>query len=270
MGSQSMRQLVLDTETTGLEPTEGHRIIEIGCVELVERRLTKANFHRYLQPDREIDAGAVAVHGISNAFLADKPRFAEIAEDLIEYLRGAELVIHNAAFDVGFLNHELQQWREDAPRIEDLCSVVDTLLLARQRHPGQRNNLDALCRRYDVDNTRRDLHGALLDAEILADVYLAMTGGQVSLALGAETTGGITGPHERRTASSVRRLDRNRPPLPIIRATEAELMAHAERLRAIDKASDGGCLWLAQSVADRDREGPEVHDKVGQDAGHIA
>jgi len=265
-----MRQLVLDTETTGLEPTEGHRIIEVGCVEVVERRLTKANFHRYLQPDREIDAGAVAVHGISNAFLADKPRFAEIAEELIEYLRGAELVIHNAAFDVGFLNHELRQWRADAPRIEDLCSVVDTLLLARQRHPGQRNSLDALCRRYDVDNTRRDLHGALLDAEILADVYLAMTGGQVSLALGADTARGVAGPGQGRAGASIRRIDGNRPPLPVVRASEAELMAHAERLRAIDKASNSRCLWLTQSVADGDGEGPEVHDEMGQDAGHIA
>ncbi|MBK1703701.1 DNA polymerase III subunit epsilon [Halochromatium glycolicum] len=240
-----MRQLVLDTETTGLEPTEGHRIIEIGCVELVERQLTKANFHRYLQPEREIDAGAVAVHGISNAFLADKPRFAEIAEELIDYLRGAELVIHNAAFDVGFLNHELRQWRADAPRIEDLCTVVDTLLLARERHPGQRNSLDALCRRYEVDNTKRDLHGALLDAEILADVYLAMTGGQVSLAFGGESADGLSGRSSGHGGLPLRRIDSNRPPLPVIRASSAELTAHAERLRAIDKASDGGCVWPA-------------------------
>jgi len=243
--SQKMRQLVVDTETTGLEPSEGHRIIEIGCVEVIERRLTKANFHRYLQPDREIDAGAVAVHGISNAFLADKPRFADIAEALIEYLRGAELVIHNAAFDVGFLNHELRQWRPDAPLIEDICTIVDTLALARQRHPGQRNSLDALCRRYEIDNSRRDLHGALLDAEILADVYLAMTGGQVALALGSEPRTDQAG--ERMRADAVpRRVRKERPPLRIVRANELELGAHQARLQAVDAASDGHCLWLAQ------------------------
>jgi DNA polymerase-3 subunit epsilon len=255
-----MRQLVLDTETTGLEPTEGHRIIEIGCVEVVERRLTKANFHRYLQPDREIDAGAVAVHGISNAFLADKPRFADVADELIDYLRGAELVIHNAAFDVGFLNHELKQWRADAPRIEDLCTVVDTLQLARQRHPGQRNSLDALCRRYEVDNSRRDLHGALLDAEILADVYLAMTGGQVSLALGAEGVGGEQGALQQSgAAGAVRRIKRDRAPLAVVRANSDELSVHAQRLQAIDAASDGGCLWLAvTSGFDQGGDGPSA------------
>ena len=242
-----MRQLVLDTETTGLEPSEGHRIIEIGCVELIERRLTKANFHRYLQPDREIDAGAVAVHGISNAFLADKPRFAEIAEELIDYLRGAELVIHNAAFDVGFLNHELNQWRASAPRIEDLCTVVDSLLLARQRHPGQRNGLDALCRRYEVDNRRRDLHGALLDAELLADVYLAMTGGQVSLLLSADASRD----RPERQGDNLRqrrRFSGERPALPVVRANAGELEAHAQRLAAIDAASNGSCVWRARSA----------------------
>ncbi|MBK5929609.1 DNA polymerase III subunit epsilon [Halochromatium salexigens] len=237
-----MRQLVLDTETTGLEPSEGHRIIEIGCVEVIERRLTKANFHRYLQPDREIDAGAVAVHGISNAFLADKPRFADLAEELIAYLRGAELVIHNAAFDIGFLNHELKQWRGDAPRIEDLCTIVDTLGLARQRHPGQRNSLDALCRRYEIDNAHRDLHGALLDAEILADVYLAMTGGQVALAFGNEAGGSQQGG---RAEAEVRprRLRADRPALRVVRASDSELEAHHDRLQAIGAASAGGCVW---------------------------
>jgi DNA polymerase-3 subunit epsilon len=246
-----MRQLVLDTETTGLEPSDGHRIIEIGCVELIERRLTKANFHRYLQPDREIDAGAVAVHGISNAFLADKPRFADVAEELIEYLRGAELVIHNAAFDVGFLNHELALWRPDAPRVEDLCTVVDTLLMARQRHPGQRNSLDALCRRYNVDNSKRDLHGALLDAEILADVYLGMTGGQVSLSLLGDTQSRSSGLRPDVTAPK-RRFSSDRSPLPVIRATESELSAHARRLQAINDASGGGCLWVNTPVAEAD------------------
>lgn len=241
-----MRQLIVDTETTGLEPSEGHRIIEIGCVEVNERRLTKANFHQYLQPDREIDAGAVAVHGISNAFLADKPRFADIAEELVAYLRGAELVIHNAAFDVGFLNHELSQWCPDAPRIEDLCTVVDTLALARQRHPGQRNSLDALCRRYEVDNSRRDLHGALLDAEILADVYLAMTGGQVALSLGHESS--AQHPGERTEASALtKRVRKDRPALRIVRANEPELAAHQVRLEAINAASDGSCVWLSVS-----------------------
>ncbi|WP_462320618.1 DNA polymerase III subunit epsilon [Halochromatium sp.] len=239
-----MRQLVVDTETTGLEPSEGHRIIEIGCVEVIERRLTKANFHQYLQPDREIDAGAVAVHGISTAFLADKPRFADIAEELIAYLRGAELIIHNAAFDVGFLNHELRQWRPDAPRIEDLCTVVDTLALARQRHPGQRNSLDALCRRYEIDNARRELHGALLDAEILADVYLAMTGGQVALALGQESIAHHSG-EPAQTGVVARRVRKDRPALRVVRANEAETTAHQRRLEAINVASDGGCVWLS-------------------------
>jgi len=167
----------LDTETTGLEPAEGHRIIEIGCVELVDRRLTRNNFHQYLQPDREIDQGAVQVHGITNEFLRDKPRFADIAEDFLGYVRGAELIIHNAPFDVGFLNHELDLWRKDAQPIGDLCRITDTLVMARSLHPGQRNSLDALCKRYEVNNSQRDLHGALLDAEILADLYLAMSGG---------------------------------------------------------------------------------------------
>ena len=237
-----MRQIVLDTETTGLEPAEGHRIIEIGCVELVERRLTRNNYHRYLQPDREIDAGAIEVHGISNEFLRDKPRFAEIAEELVEYLRGAELIIHNAAFDVGFLNHELGRWRSDAPAIEQICAIEDTLALARRMHPGQRNSLDALCKRYDVDNGHRDLHGALLDAEILADVYLAMTGGQVSLHLGDESV--QRGPSE----SRVRRLPASRGKLSVVRASGDELAAHAARLQAINAASGGACLWLAEAA----------------------
>ncbi|MFY9974578.1 MAG: DNA polymerase III subunit epsilon, partial [Chromatiaceae bacterium] len=167
-----MRQIVLDTETTGLDPEEGHRLIEIGCVELKDRRLTGNNFHQYLQPDREVDAAAVEVHGITNEMLADKPRFAEVAEDFLRYVSGSELIIHNADFDTGFLDHELHLWRGEGPSIRDLCEVTDTLGLARRLHPGQRNSLDALCKRYGVDNSHRDLHGALLDAEILADVYL--------------------------------------------------------------------------------------------------
>ncbi|WP_089726980.1 DNA polymerase III subunit epsilon [Candidatus Thiosymbion oneisti] len=234
-----MRQIVLDTETTGLEPAEGHRIIEIGCVELVDRRLTRNNFHQYLRPDREIDQGAVQVHGITDEFLRDKPRFDDIAEDFIGYVRGAELIIHNAPFDVGFLNHELGLWREDAEPIDKLCRITDTLVMARSLHPGQRNSLDALCKRYEVDNSQRDLHGALLDAEILADLYLAMSGGQVSLALGAQDgsgRGGVgAGPH---------RLTAQRPPLMVVRADAEESAAHQARLAAIEAASGGECLWL--------------------------
>ncbi|MET0094439.1 MAG: DNA polymerase III subunit epsilon, partial [Sedimenticola sp.] len=178
-----MRQIVLDTETTGLEPEQGHRIIEIGCVEMVNRRLTGNNFHQYLQPDREIDLAAVEVHGITNEFLADKPRFGDVVEDFVNYIEGAELIIHNAPFDVGFINHELRElggWDE----VATICSVIDTLVMAKKMHPGQRNSLDALCKRYDIDNSHRELHGALLDAEILADVYLSMTGGQTNLLLG--------------------------------------------------------------------------------------
>ena len=234
-----MRQIVLDTETTGLEPAQGHRIIEIGCVELVDRRLTGNRFHQYLQPDREIDRGAVEVHGITNEFLRDKPHFAAIAEDFIGYVRGAELIIHNAPFDLGFLDYELGLWKDGGQPIADLCQVTDTLVMARSLHPGQRNSLDALCKRYEVDNSQRDLHGALLDAEILADVYLAMTGGQGSLSLG---THGLPGTGMSR--EGVRRLSKQRSPLPVVRPHEDELAAHGARLAAIDEASGGGCLWL--------------------------
>lgn len=177
------RQVVLDTETTGLEPEQGHRVIEIGCVELLDRRLTRNNFHRHFNPERKIDAGAVDVHGITDRFLADKPRFGEVYEELLEYLRGAELIIHNAPFDVGFLNRELARVEGVKARIDEYCEVLDSLQLARRLHPGQKNSLDALCKRYGIDNSQRIHHGALLDAEILADVYLAMTGGQTSLRL---------------------------------------------------------------------------------------
>lgn len=235
-----MRQIVLDTETTGLEPGEGHRIIEIGCVELVDRRPTGNSFHQYLQPDRPIDPGAAQVHGITDELLRDKPRFADIVEDFIDYVRGAELIIHNAPFDVGFLDHELRRCRDDGLCIAGLCTVTDTLVMARSLHPGQRNSLDALCKRYAVDNSHRDLHGALLDAEILADVYLAMTGGQVSLSLGIQTEAGSSGP----AREAVRRLSGERPALRVVRAGQAELAAHAARLAAIDKSSGGACLWL--------------------------
>jgi DNA polymerase-3 subunit epsilon len=180
-----MRQIVLDTETTGLEVSQGHRIIEIGCVELTNRRVTGNHWHHYFNPQREIDAGAYEVHGISNDFLQDKPSFADLAVDFFDYVRGAELIIHNAAFDVGFLNHELSLLESEFAPLEQSCGILDTLVLARQKHPGQKNSLDALCKRYDIDNSQRSLHGALLDARILADVYLAMTGGQTSLGLDA-------------------------------------------------------------------------------------
>ncbi|MCG5514848.1 MULTISPECIES: DNA polymerase III subunit epsilon [unclassified Ectothiorhodospira] len=223
------RQIVLDTETTGLEPAQGHRIIEIGCVEMVKRRLTRQHYHQYLQPDREVDAGAEEVHGISNAFLADKPRFADVVEDFLDFIRGAELIIHNAPFDVGFINHELKLLGKDRGCVEDYCTVTDSLVMARKMHPGQRNSLDALCKRYQIDNSGRELHGALLDARILADVYLAMTGGQKTLLLGGESEEATsTGPVE----AAIRRLSADRPRLAVPRASEQELEAHQ---RVLDK-----------------------------------
>ncbi len=235
-----MRQIVLDTETTGLEPEQGHRIIEIGCVELINRRLTGNTYHQYLNPEREIDAGAVDVHGITNEFLADKPVFADIAEEFLRFIRGAELIIHNAPFDVGFINHELKLLDPEHEPVDGFCTILDTLSLARNLHPGQKNSLDALCKRYEIDNSARELHGALLDAEILAEVYLAMTGGQARLTLGGETEAdGIT-------ADPRRPVRADRPRLKVLRASDEELAAHAQRLAAIDKASDGNCLWLKE------------------------
>ncbi|MFP4130408.1 MAG: DNA polymerase III subunit epsilon, partial [Halorhodospira sp.] len=184
-----MRQILLDTETTGMDPAEGHRIIEIGCVEVVRRRLTGNNFHRYLNPDRTVDQGAEGVHGLSNRFLADKPRFADVAQAFVDYVRGAEVIIHNAPFDVGFLDAELAWLAPEWGRLADYATVTDSLQMARRMHPGQRCSLDALCKRYGVDGSRRELHGALLDAELLAEVYLAMTGGQAALALDGEGAG---------------------------------------------------------------------------------
>jgi DNA polymerase-3 subunit epsilon len=232
-----MRQIVLDTETTGLEPSDGHRIIEIGCVELVNRRITGNTYHQYIQPDREVDAGAMEVHGISNEFLEDKPRFSDIAEEFIEFIRGAELIIHNAPFDVGFINHEFALLGNGTGSVAEHCGIVDTLAMARRQHPGQRNNLDALCRRYEIDNSQRDLHGALLDAEILADVYLAMTGGQASLSLDSRSD-----PHGGQ-GQAIRRLPADRPRLPVINASEEEQRAHLARLEAIEKACQGPSVW---------------------------
>jgi DNA polymerase-3 subunit epsilon len=230
-----MRQIVLDTETTGLEPEQGHRIIEIGCVEMVDRRLTGNNFHQYLQPERAIDDAAIEVHGITNEFLEDKPRFGEVAQDFIDYVSGAELIIHNAPFDVGFLDHELRLM-ESVARIDSLCAVTDTLVMAKKMHPGQRNSLDALCKRYDIDNSHRELHGALLDAEILADVYLMMTGGQASLVL----DGVVSDEFGEDSGDTIQRLPTNRPKLNVIKASGKELKAHEQQLKAMGEA----CIWL--------------------------
>lgn len=239
-----MRQIVLDTETTGLEPHLDHRIIEIGCIELVDRRPTGRVLHHYLNPEREIDAGAIEVHGLTNEFLADKPRFAEIIAELLDFIRGAELVIHNAAFDVGFLNAEFARLGGAVGTVADHCGVLDTLALARARHPGQRNSLDALCKRYDVDNSQRTLHGALLDAEILADVYLAMTGGQTALSLAGDVAEGQVADQ----AAAIRRLAAGRAALRVVAASTAECEAHARQLAALDKSSGGKCLWLQQDT----------------------
>ncbi len=235
-----MRQIVLDTETTGLDPAQGHRIIEIGCVELINRRLTGRHYHQYINPERDIDQGAMEVHGITNERVAGEPVFARIAEEFLAFVGDAELIIHNAPFDIGFIDHELRLFGSSLGSITQRCSVVDTLVMARTKHPGQKNNLDALCKRYGVDNSQRELHGALLDAEILADVYLAMTGGQTSLSLGgnqAKSEGGT------QAASEIRRLPANRRPLPVIAANAVELTAHTDKLATIAKASGGQCLW---------------------------
>ncbi len=231
-----MRQIVLDTETTGLDPAEGHRIIEIGCLEIVNRRLTGARLHEYLQPDREIDAGAIAVHGISNEFLQDKPRFPDVVDRLLEFVEGAELIIHNAPFDLGFINHELTLAGARVRRLEDVCEILDTLVLARRMHPGSRNSLDALCKRYQVDASDRVQHGAVLDAGLLADVYLAMTGGQVTLSLGDDGT-------DPAHASATVRLQRPNAALRVIEPSAEELAEHEELLALLDKASGNACQW---------------------------
>ena len=231
-----MRQIVLDTETTGLEPEHGHRIIEIGGVELVDRRLTGRNFHHYINPERDIDAGALEVHGLTREFLSDKPVFADVAEEFTEYCDGAELIIHNAPFDLGFLDYEYGLLGGARQAWSEAFEIIDTLVLARDLHPGQRNNLDALCKRYEVDNTTRTLHGALLDSEILADVYLAMTGGQVDLGLSLDT-----GPDP--AALDTGFAAGERPVLKVLRATPEERAAHDARLQTIREKS-GECLWL--------------------------
>jgi len=228
------RQIVLDTETTGLDTRDGHRIVEIGCVEMSQRRLTGNNKHIYLQPDRDIDPGAMAIHGITNEFLIDKPRFAHIAAELRDYLMGAELIIHNAPFDVGFLEYEFALC--DMPlELAKVCTVTDTLAMARKLYPGQKNNLDALCKRMGVNNSHRTLHGALLDSEILADVYLVMTGGQEVMALDQD-------PVSEDNSACGERISVDMSQLRVVQANEEEIAAHEQRLEQLRKA-DGGCAW---------------------------
>ena len=229
-----MRQIVLDTETTGLDPAQGHRVIEIGALEILNRRITGATYHVYLNPEREIDAGALAVHGLSREFLADKPRFADVAPEFLDFVRDAELVIHNAPFDIGFLNAELV--RQDDGPMKRYCGVLDTLKLAKQLHPGQKNNLDALCRRYFVDNTGRTFHGALLDAQLLAEVYLAMTRGQETLGIDISPPKFTSGEVRQRQPSLAN-------PLKVQRASESELALHAAYLAGLAKESGGTPSW---------------------------
>jgi DNA polymerase-3 subunit epsilon len=248
-----MRQIVLDTETTGLDPAAGHRVIEIGCVELMNRRPTARNFHRYVNPERAVDPGALAVHGIEQSFLATQPVFAAIAIEFVDFVKGAELVIHNADFDVGFLNHELRRIDGLPDDIRDLCEVRDTLPLARRMHPGQRNSLDALAKRYGVDNSMRELHGALLDAQILADVYLAMTGGQASLSLDAGNS--IT---QAQNSTESATLDREGIELVVLAASAAELEAHEAMLATLRKQSGRPSVWerVMSGEADKATKSP--------------
>ena len=237
------RKVVLDTETTGLEVERGHRVIEIGCVELVDRRPSGRKFHYYLNPERTIDAGAVAVHGITDDFLRDKPKFAEVAADFVAFIAGAELLIHNAAFDTSFLDDELKRAGAAFGCVADHATVVDTLALARQKYPGQKNTLDALCKRLGVDNSHREVHGALLDAHLLADVWVAMTAGQGALALGSEAVSAAAAAVAAATLAGMALTTRPR----VLRATVQETIAHDARLDALDKAS-GGSLWRRETV----------------------
>ncbi|ACR70342.1 DNA polymerase III subunit epsilon [Edwardsiella ictaluri] len=235
------RQIVLDTETTGMNQVgahyEGHRIIEIGAVEVVNRRLTGRNFHVYLKPDRLVDPEAFTVHGISDDFLLDKPSFAEVADEFLAFIRGAELVIHNAPFDIGFMDYEFAKLGRDLPKTETFCTITDSLVMARRLFPGKRNSLDALCNRYEIDNSKRTLHGALLDAQILADVYLIMTGGQTLLAFSSDGDGA-----SQSQASEIRRVVRGAKGLRVVYASEVELAAHEQRLDLVQKKGDS-CLW---------------------------
>lgn len=235
-----VRSIVLDTETTGMPVTDGHRIIEIGCVEMVNRKLTNRHFHVYLQPDRDIDEEAMRVHGITNEFLVDKPRFKDIADDFYAFIQDAQLIIHNAVFDIGFINNEFERLGQlDRADVSSYCQVLDTLQLAKEKHPGQRNNLDALCKRYHIDNSGRDLHGALLDAELLADVYLTMTGGQTNLGLDASAQTNFNAG----ATSTIQRLSSDRSRIKVIQATAIEQEAHEARLVEIEKAAGKAALW---------------------------
>ncbi|PHR66014.1 DNA polymerase III subunit epsilon [Pseudidiomarina marina] len=225
-----MRQIVLDTETTGLDPAQGHRIIEIGAVEVIRRKLTGRTFHVYINPQRVVEQEAIEVHGITNEFLEDKPVFAQIADEFLAFIEGAELVIHNAAFDVGFIDHEFRLLRNGIGKTTDYCTVLDTLMLAREKRPGQKNNLDALCRAYGIDNSNRTFHGALLDAELLADVYLMMTGGQTKLELAAQNKNA-----QGAQSSGWTRIE-NKPPLKVVRATAEEEQQHQARLKLIENS----------------------------------
>ena len=233
-----MRQVVLDTETTGLEPEKGHRVVEVGAVEIVDRQITGARIQFYIDPEREIDDAAYDVHGLDRAVLTGKPKFREIADEFLDFVAKAELIMHNAPFDISFIDYELSLLKGERPRLADLCTVVDSLALARRKHPGQKNGLDALCRRYQVDHSKRELHGALLDAEILADVYLAMTGGQTTL-FGAsdEAAMDVAGDHE------PIRLSADRPAVSVLTATPQELVAHEAYLDALDSAAENGAVW---------------------------
>jgi len=242
--TMSNRQIVLDTETTGLSPAQGHRIIEIGCIELVNRRLSGREYHQFINPERDIDEGAERVHGISRADLEGQPRFADIAAEFLEFIRGSELVIHNADFDVGFLDHELVTMQHPEPAIRRHAGVLDTLSLARELHPGQRNSLDALCKRYEVDASRRDVHGALIDAELLANVYLAMTGGQAALSLDDEVAAGPAA-----AAAVIAQPRRADLALVVPRASAAEMAEHEAMLERMQE--QGSCLW--RSVIDDTR-----------------
>jgi DNA polymerase III subunit epsilon len=233
-----MRQIVLDTETTGLEPSEGHRIIEIGCIELLDRRVTSHTYHEYLNPGREVEPGALEIHNISNEFLANKPKFAEIAPSFLKFIQGAQLIIHNAAFDVTFINNELRILGDATADITQSCEILDTLELARRLHPGQKNSLDALCKRYNVDNSARQHHGALLDAQILADVYLAMTGGQAALSLDSSTE--MSGTMRKAEHTQVQRDGLK---LRVLHASQQEREAHRLKLKAIAESNGGTCLW---------------------------
>lgn len=238
-----MRQIVLDTETTGLEWEAGHRIIEVACVELINRKFTGKHYHQYINPNRSIDEAALAVHGITNQFLDDKPVFNEIASPLMEFIQGAELIIHNAAFDLGFLNHEFSLLPKKCHPIEQYCRIIDTLLLARQLHVGQRNNLDALCKRYGIDNSHREFHGALLDAHLLAQVYLAMTGGQGSLFIEPQQPIKLETIEPVMTQTVQQAKAKN---LVVLRASPEELALHEEKLQQLNGKNQ--CVWLVSAV----------------------